>query len=270
MAEFRRPEDAFIFKSWDGVSNPFTSEPQLGRNWGDTHWEAARSCIQRFSEQFESAFLQTKTATGAQNSIIAPSSPAMTAVNAVPDVKWKERLKNLGLQISPLDTFPKNCPTLGRREASQLHRWSWQELANNFPWQRPLHRVTVFLSAKFTRIFSAVGPDLCLFLTEQNLRGSNLILAAQLVHEFGHLDHGNSKGWQKFQNCSRLEVESLAIRAELEFLKQRCSILGLAWESSWIRRDWNDSYAQLAAELCPQEAADYLTIIEQADPPAPI
>jgi hypothetical protein len=162
-----------------------------------------------------------------------------------------------------------NWPTLGQNDEAGTQHWTWQELANTFPWQHPLQRVTVFLNAKFTRIFSAVGPELNLFLTEQNLHGSSLIAAAQLVHEFGHLDHGNSIGWQKFQNCSRLEVESLAIEAELAFLRRRCLALGLEWESSWIRREWNDSYALLAPELSPQEAADYLRIIEQADPVTP-
>lgn len=265
----KRPEDAFIVTSWDGVTNPFPSEPQPGWDRESKDWEASRRCIQHFSRQFQSAFLEPNEPTAKTDPLDPvphPPWPVLSSLN------WSQRLQTLQ-QLGQPATLPyssdTNWPTLGQNDGAQHHQWTWQELANSFPWQRPLQPVKVFLNAKFTRMFSAVGPDLSLFLTEQNLHGSSLIAAAQLVHEFGHLDHGNSVGWQKFQDCSRLEVESYAIQAELAFLRQRCSALGLAWESSWIRRQWNDSYALLAPELSPQEAAEYLAIIEQVDPVTP-
>jgi hypothetical protein len=269
MAESNRPEDAFIVTSWDGVTNPFPSEPQAGWDWGSKDWEAARHCIQHFSQQFQSAFLKPNEPSAKTDPHTPVPQPPLPACPSLPSLNWSQRLQRLQRLAQPAalpHNSDTNWPTLGQNEEAEPQHWTWQDLANTFPWQRPLQPVRVFLNANFTRMFSAVGPHLFLFLTEQDLRGSSLIAAAQLVHEFGHLDHGNSIGWQKFQDCSRLEVERHAIQAELAFLRQRCSALGLVWESSWIRREWNDSYALLAPELSPQEAADYLRIIEQADP----
>jgi hypothetical protein len=260
MAELKRPEDAFVFISWDGLSNPFPNEPQPGWDLGGNDLAAAKRCIEHFSQQFQSAFLVPDAAADNRE----PSTK--------PELDWNRRLQRL----RQLPSLPReahvnesNWPKLRQIQASQPSHWTWQQLANTFPWQCPLRPVKVFLNKQFTRIFSAVGPDLCLFLTKENLSGDNPIHAAQLVHEFGHLDHGNSVGWQKFQNCSRLEVESYAIQAELKFLRQLCTDLGMAWESSWMRQQWNNSYAQMAPEISPQEAADYLSILEQTDPVAP-
>lgn len=148
--------------------------------------------------------------------------------------------------------------------------WDWHDLFERYPWQSTAmdKTVLVWTHPSFARPFSAVGPRaLMIFLSPRLLQGASTLAAAQLVHEFAHIDEGASLGWEAFQTRPPEHVETPALLAEKQFLEDILAKTapGSDWKKSLLRLEWNRSYS--ATEWRdPSEALLYLRVMEAIDP----